>query len=100
MTATTKWPEMKSDIKKSWGKLTESELESTHGDMKKIGTLLVSRYGSEEKFGDKLSEIFKKFETKPDVSAAVGATPQAATAETKPADAASLNAAPASATKN
>jgi len=100
MTATTKWPEMKSDIKKVWGKLTESELENTHGDMKKIGSLLVNRYGSEEKFGDKLSEIFKKFETKPDGAAAVAATPQSAAIEAKPADAeAVLKAAPTT-TKN
>lgn len=94
-TPTAKWPEMKVDIKKAWGKLTETELENTHGDMKKIGSLLVSRYGSNEKFGDKLSEIFKKFETRPEASASAAASAQPAVAEAKPAATEALKAAPA-----
>jgi hypothetical protein len=32
----TQWPAIKSDIKKSWSKILDSDLEKTNGDMKEI----------------------------------------------------------------
>ena len=62
-----KWLELKGDLQKNWGKLTESELDQTKGDMKSIGGLLQQKYGeAQESYGEKLSEIFKRFETKKD----------------------------------
>lgn len=62
-----KWLEIKGDLQKSWGKLTDSELEQTKGDMKAIAGLIQQRYGEkEEAYEKKLNAIFKKFETKKD----------------------------------
>lgn len=62
-----KWLEMKGDIQKAWGKLTDDELEKTKGDMKAIGGLIQQRYGdAQETYGKKLSDIFRRFEEKKD----------------------------------
>jgi uncharacterized protein YjbJ (UPF0337 family) len=62
-----KWLEIKGDLQKSWGKLTDNELEQTKGDMKAIGGLIQQRYGEkEEVYGKKLSHIFQRFEMKKD----------------------------------
>ena len=39
-----KWLEIKGDIQKAWGKLTDDELEKTKGDMKAIGGLIQQKY--------------------------------------------------------
>ncbi len=60
-----KWLEIKGEVRKAWGKLTDDELEKTAGDRKAIGGLIQQRYGDEqEKYESKLSDIFKKFEDK------------------------------------
>lgn len=62
-----KWPEIKGDIKKTWDKIAEVDLESTKGDFKAISTLLQKSYGETvESYSKKLSEIFKNFEGKKD----------------------------------
>lgn len=62
-----KWLEMKGDIQKAWGKLTDDELEKTKGDMKAIGGLIQQRYGeAQETYSKKLSDIFNRFEDKKD----------------------------------
>ncbi len=62
-----KWLEMKGDLQKGWGKLTDDDLEKSKGDMKTISGLIQQKYGeAQEKSQVKLSEIFKKFEAKKD----------------------------------
>jgi uncharacterized protein YjbJ (UPF0337 family) len=62
-----KWLEIKGDIQKSWGKLTDDELDKTKGDMKSISGLIQKRYGeTEEKYASKLSDIYKRFDDKKD----------------------------------
>ena len=62
-----KWLEIKGDIQKAWGKLTDNELEKAKGDMKAISGLIRQRYGmKEDEYEGKLSDIFKKFENKKD----------------------------------
>lgn len=57
-----KWLEIKGDIQKAWGKLTDDELEQTKGDMKSIGGLIQQKYGQEQgAYGKKLEDIFKTF---------------------------------------
>ena len=59
-----KWLEIKGDIQKAWGKLTDDELEQTKGDAKSIGGLIQQKYGQEQgAYGEKLDEIFKRFHT-------------------------------------
>ncbi len=55
-----KWREIKGEVQKSWGMLTDDELEKTKGDMKQISGLIQQRYGAAQSgFEDKLSKIFK-----------------------------------------
>ena len=57
-----KWLEIKGDVQKAWGKLTDDELEQTKGDMKSIGGLIQQKYGQEQgAYGQKLEDIFKRF---------------------------------------
>lgn len=60
-----KWLEIKGDVQKAWGKLTDDELDKTKGDMKAIGGLIQQRYGeTQDSYNKKLSDIFHRFETK------------------------------------
>ena len=64
-----KWLEIKGEVQKAWGKLTNDELEKTKGDMKAISGLIQQRYGEAQKgYDDKLTGIFKSFEGKKDQS--------------------------------
>jgi uncharacterized protein YjbJ (UPF0337 family) len=64
-----KWLEIKGDIQKAWGKLTDDELEKTKGDLKSISGLIQQRYGeAQEKSSIKLDEIYKRFEAKKDAT--------------------------------
>lgn len=62
-----KWLEIKGDLQKAWGKLTDCELDKTKGDIKAIGGLLQQRYGdSQDSYQRKISEIMDRFEAKKD----------------------------------
>ena len=62
-----KWLEIKGDVQKAWGKLTDDELDQTKGDMKAIGGLIQQRYGDkQETYKQKLSDIFRRFEHQKD----------------------------------
>lgn len=62
-----KWLEIKGDIQKTWGKITSDELEKTKGDIKAIQGLLQQKYGqTKDSYGEKVSNIFKRFEAKKD----------------------------------
>jgi uncharacterized protein YjbJ (UPF0337 family) len=58
-----KWLEIKGDVQKAWGKLTNDELDKTAGDIKAIGGLIQQKYGKVESgYQKKLSDIFDRFE--------------------------------------
>lgn len=62
-----KWLEIKGEVQKAWGKLTDDELDKTKGDMKVISGLIQQKYGKAEKdYSEKLSGIFRSYETKKD----------------------------------
>ena len=62
-----KWLELKGDVQRTWGKLTNDDLEKTKGDMKAIGGLIQQKYGqAQSNYGKRLSDIFDKFEDKSD----------------------------------
>ncbi len=64
-----KWTEIKGEVKKAWGKLTDDDLEKAKGDMKALGGILQQKYGKKkEEYHKKLSEIVSKFEKKTDES--------------------------------
>jgi uncharacterized protein YjbJ (UPF0337 family) len=57
-----KWLEIKGDIQKTWGKLTENELEQAKGDVKALSGLIQQKYGeTQEKSSKKITEIFDRF---------------------------------------
>ena len=68
-----KWLEIKGEVRKAWGKVTDDELEKTKGDSMAIAGLLQQKYGeASSKYEGKVAEIFKSFEgTKNDASASV-----------------------------
>ncbi len=58
-----KWTELKGEVQKLWGRLTDDELESTKGEAKSLGGLVQQKYGiKEEEFRDKVNSIISKFE--------------------------------------
>ena len=60
-----KWLEIKGEIQKAWGKLTDDEVEQTKGDVKSIAGLVMQKYGEEtDKFEKKFSEILAPFQAK------------------------------------
>ncbi len=62
-----KWLEIKGEVQKAWGKLTDDELHQTKGDMKAIGGLIQQKYADQKStYSDKLSGIFKRFEAAKD----------------------------------
>ena len=62
-----KWLEIKGEVQKAWGKLTDDELTQTKGDMKSIGGLIQQKYADQhETYGQKLNDIFRRFENKKD----------------------------------
>lgn len=57
-----KWTEIKGEIRKAWGRLTDDELEQTKGDATAIKGLLEQRYGDQKQdFGTRVDEIYGKF---------------------------------------
>jgi uncharacterized protein YjbJ (UPF0337 family) len=61
-----KWLEIKGEVQKAWGKLTNDELDKTEGDMKAVAGLIQKKYGeTKDGFQEKLDGIYKQFvETK------------------------------------
>lgn len=57
-----KWAEIKGEVRKAWGKLTDDELEQTKGDVTAIRGLIQQKYGkSQERMSERLDGIFQKF---------------------------------------
>jgi uncharacterized protein YjbJ (UPF0337 family) len=62
-----KWLEIKGQIQKAWGNLTNDELDRTNGDMMQIAGLIQKKYGeTQDSHSKKLTEIYKSFEDKKD----------------------------------
>jgi len=58
-----KWLEIRGEVQKAWGKLTNDELDKTKGDMKAVEGLIQQRYGKvQDASSTQLSDIYKKFE--------------------------------------
>ncbi|MBX9766353.1 MAG: CsbD family protein [Bdellovibrionales bacterium] len=64
-----KWLEIKGEVRKAWGKLTDDELEATKGDATAIGGLILQKYGkTQEDYAGKLSDILRRYEEKKDAA--------------------------------
>ena len=59
-----KWKEIKGEIAKSWGKITDDELEQTKGDLVKIAGLIQQKYGeTQESVKERLNHFIKNIKT-------------------------------------
>lgn len=59
-----KWLEVKGDLQKAWGKLTDDDLEKSKGDFKSISGLIQQRYGEVQgKTSEKLKKILSRLQT-------------------------------------
>ena len=64
-----KWLEFKGNLQKTWGKLTDDELEKTEGDVKAIGGLIQQKYGEkEDSYGRKIEGIYRDLEERKDAA--------------------------------
>jgi len=65
-----KWTEIKGEIQKAWGRLTNDELEQTKGDTKSIVGLLHQKYGEQkEDYEGRLNSILSRYHQKRDDTA-------------------------------
>jgi uncharacterized protein YjbJ (UPF0337 family) len=56
-----KWKELKGELQKAWGKITDDEWEKTKGDMTAVSGLVQQRYGhGKEDVSNKVSELYEK----------------------------------------
>lgn len=57
-----KWKEIKGEIQKKWGQLTDSDLDQTKGDLSAIGGLIQQKYGhAKEEVKAKLDSLIHAF---------------------------------------
>lgn len=57
-----KWQEIKGDIQKRWGKLTNDDLEKAKGDVQNLAGLIQQRYGmAQEEVKKGLDEFLAKY---------------------------------------
>lgn len=57
------WRQFKGELQKSWGQLTDDEVEQTKGEFNSVYGLLQKKYGAEkEGLKDKLSQFYSRFE--------------------------------------
>ncbi len=58
-----KWKEIKGDLQKAWGRLTDDELEFAKGDMTKFAGTVQRKYGlGQDEVRNRITEVFKKYE--------------------------------------
>ena len=65
-----KWKEIKGDLRKTWGNITDDELEQTKGDATAIAGVLQQRYGiAKDDAHQKVSKVMDKYlsETREDL---------------------------------
>lgn len=61
---TGKWKEIKGEIRKAWGELTDDQLEQTKGNMESISGLIQQKFGlSKEQASEKLNTVYGKFDS-------------------------------------
>ena len=57
-----KWNELKGDVKKLWGKLTDDDLEKAKGDAQSLGGIVQEKYGiKEEEFREKMNDLMARY---------------------------------------
>ncbi len=58
-----KWMEVKGEVQKAWGKLTNDEIEETKGNVKAIAGLVQQKYGEDKAaFENKFQKILSRYD--------------------------------------
>lgn len=56
------WPQIKGEVKKIWARLSDEELDNTHGGFQEISSLIENKYGdAQDSFRQRLADVFKKY---------------------------------------
>lgn len=64
-TISGKWKEIKGEIRKAWGELTDDEVEQTKGNMESISGLIQQKFGlTKDQASEKLNSVYSKFDDK------------------------------------
>lgn len=64
-----KWKEFKGGVRNLWGKVTEDEIDQTHGSFTKLSGIIQSKYGeSKESISQKLANLRDSFDNESDKS--------------------------------
>ncbi|MES2801697.1 MAG: CsbD family protein [Bdellovibrionota bacterium] len=59
-----KWKEIKGEIRKAWGDLTDDEVEQTKGNMESISGLIQQKFGlTKEQASERLNKVYGKFDS-------------------------------------
>ncbi len=77
-----KWKEIKGEIQKTWGRLTDDELDQTNGDLTSVGGLIQQKYGvAQEEVRNKINDLIASFrrDRDDDKNEDTNATPEAGT---------------------
>ncbi|AFY01793.1 CsbD family protein [Bdellovibrio bacteriovorus] len=57
-----KWKEIKGDLHKAWGNITDDEWDKTKGDATAIAGILQQKYGmAKDEASEKVSSVFAKY---------------------------------------
>jgi uncharacterized protein YjbJ (UPF0337 family) len=60
-----KWQEIKGDIQRTWGRITDDELNQTKGDFKALAGLVQQRYGlGKKQFDETLSTVLNRYQAR------------------------------------
>lgn len=61
-----KWKEIKGELQKAWGNITNDEWEKTQGDMTAISGLIQQKYGkTKEEAKKSVSDVFSNYVSQP-----------------------------------
>jgi uncharacterized protein YjbJ (UPF0337 family) len=59
-----KWKEIKGDLRKTWGKITDDEWEQTKGDVTSMAGILQQRYGfAKDDAASKINSVIDRYDT-------------------------------------
>ncbi len=62
------WPTIKSQVLSKWNKLSEAEVERTHGETQSLGKLVHTKYGNNEEFDRAYDKICNSIHSSRDTS--------------------------------
>lgn len=59
-----KWKEIKGDLRKAWGKITDDEWEQTKGNLTSMAGILEQRYGfAKDDAASKINSVLERYES-------------------------------------